>query len=135
MSRTDIKNSVSVAQTLRPASQADPAVPVNGIGVDLAGYDAAVVVIDAGTIAGAAATLTFEVQHSDDNSAFTAVADADLDGTEPVIAAANDEAVYEVGYRGIKRYLRVAITAKAGTTPTLPCSAAVVRAKPRKLPK
>lgn len=135
MSRTDIKNNLSVAQSLAPASQADPALPVNGTGVDLAGYDAAMAVIDTGTITGAGGTLTFEVQESSDNVTFTAVADADLDGTEPAVAAANDNTVYEIGYRGIKRYLRVSITAKAGTTPTMPCSATIVRGKARKLPK
>jgi hypothetical protein len=134
VSRTDLKNSIAPAQSLKATNQADPSVPVNGTGVDLAGYDTAVVLIDAGAITGAGATLTFEVQHSDDNSTFTAVADADLDGAEPVISASNDDQIHEIGYRGIKRYLRVAITAKAGTTPTLPVSASVVRGKARKQP-
>ena len=105
-----------------------------GTGVDLANYDAAVVVIDAGAITGAGASLTFEVQESTDNAVFTPVADADLDGAEPVITSANHNAIFEIGYRGIKRFLRVAITAKAGTTPTLPVSASVVRGKPRVRP-
>jgi hypothetical protein len=132
--RSDLKNDLAPAQSLKATNQADPAVPVNGTGVDLAGYDAAVVLIDAGAISGAGASLTFEVQHSDDNVTFTAVADADLDGTEPAITAANDDQIHEVGYKGIKRYLRVSITAKAGTTPTMACSASVVRGKPRRRP-
>jgi hypothetical protein len=131
---TDLKNNITVVQSLAPASQADPSVPVNGTGVDRNGYDGVCAVINTGTISGAGASLTFEVQHSDDNSAFTAVADDDLDGTEPVITASNDVAVYEVGYRGIKRYVRVSITAKAGTTPTLICDASFVLSKSRKKP-
>ncbi|MFB4294801.1 hypothetical protein ACBI99_44730 [Nonomuraea sp. ATR24] len=134
MSRLDLKNNIGVVRTLAAASQADPAVPVNGAGVDLAGYDAAVVVIEAGAITGAGASLTFKVQESDDNSTFTAVAADDLDGTEPVITAANDDQIHKIGYKGIKRYIRVSITAKAGTTPTLPCAATVLRSRGRKKP-
>ncbi|MEV0586329.1 hypothetical protein [Nonomuraea sp. NPDC050310] len=134
MSRQDLKSNISVARTLAPASQADPALPVNGTGVDLSGFDSALVVINAGVIAGASASLTFEVQESDDNSSFTAVANSDLDGTEPVIAAANDDQVHLIGYRGTKRYIRVAITAKAGTTPTMPCDATVLRSRGRRKP-
>jgi hypothetical protein len=132
--RSDLKNDLAPAQSLKATNQADPAVPVNGTGVDLANYDAAVVLIDAGAIVGAAASLTFEVQHSDDNAAFTAVPDAELDGVEPVIVAANDDQIHKIGYKGIKRYVRVSITAKAGTTPTMPVSASVVRGKPRVRP-
>lgn len=131
----DMKNNLGIAETLAPANRSDPSVPVNGTGVDLSGYDGAVVVLHVGTIGGSGGpSQTFEVQESADNSTFTAVADADLDGTEPVVAAANDDQVHEIGYRGTKRYLRVAITAKAGTTPALVSSAVVVRGRPRVQP-
>jgi hypothetical protein len=130
----DLKNNIGVARSLGAASQADPSVPVNGTGVDLSGYDGALVLIEAGVIAGASGTLTFEVQESDDNSSYTAVASGDLDGTEPVIAAANDDQIHLIGYKGIKRYIRVSITAKSGTTPTMPCSATVLRTRGRKKP-
>lgn len=131
MSRTDLKSNVSVAQSLRPASRT---AAVNGVGVDLAGYDAAAIVLDLGAIGGTTPSFTFEVQESDDNTTFTAVADADLDAGQPADVTAGDT-VSEVGYRGIKRYVRVAITAASGTSPTLVCSGTVVRGKPRKLPK
>jgi len=134
VSRTDVKSHVSVVQSLGPAARTAAA---DGAAVDLAGYDAAVVVIDTGTAAGTNPSFTFEVQESDTTTSgdFVAVAAADLDGTEPVITTANDVSVHEIGYKGRKRYLRVTIEAVAGTdTPTLPCTGLVVRAKPRKLP-
>lgn len=135
MSRLDLKNNIGVVSTLAAASVSDPSVPVNGAGVDLAGYDSALVVINAGTIGGSGSpSITFQVQESDNNTDFTAVADADLDGTEPVVAAANDAQLHLIGYKGIKRYIRVSITAKAGTTPALPCSAEVLRGRGRKKP-
>ena len=131
MSRTDIKNSLDVLGSLAPASRTTTA---NGTGVDLANYDAACVVINAGTAGGTTPSFTFEVQESDDNSTFTAVANADLDGTEPVVTTANDDTIYTIGYHGIKRYIRVAITAASGTTPTLLSSAVVIRGKGRVKP-
>ncbi|MEV3848097.1 hypothetical protein ACFW61_03305 [Streptomyces microflavus] len=133
MSR-DLKNQFSVAQSLAPAAAAAAA---DGAAVDLANYRSAMVVIDAGTATGTTPSFTFEVQESDTTTPgdFTPVADADLDGTEPVITTANDAAVYEIGYRGRKRYLRVTIEAATGTTPVLPCSALVLRGGPRVSPK
>lgn len=130
MSRTDLKSHISVAQSLAPASRT---ATVNGTGVDLSGYDAATVVLDLGAAGGTTPSFTFEVQESSDNSSFTAVAAADLDSGQPAAVTAG-AAVVEIGYRGIKRYVRVAVTAVTGTTPTLLCSATVVRGKPRKLP-
>lgn len=134
MSRLDLKSNIGVVRSLAAANRADPSVPVNGAGVDLAGYDSALVVIEAGVITGAGATLTFEVQESDNNTDFTAVADTDLAGAEPVVAAANDDQIHLVGYKGIRRYIRVSITAKAGTTPTMPCAATVLRGRARRSP-
>ncbi|KLL11586.1 MULTISPECIES: hypothetical protein [Protofrankia] len=122
--RNDIKNHLSVVQSLAPASRTAAA---NGTGVDLANYDGAMIVIDAGAAGGTTPSFTFKVQESADNSTFTAVAASNLDGAEPVITDANDLAVYTIGYHGIKRYVRVAITVVAGTTPTLVASATVVR--------
>lgn len=128
MSIRDLKNNLSVAISLAAANRSDPSLPINGTGVDLTGFDGALVVINAGTIGGTGSpSQTFEVQESDDNSSFTAVANGELDGTEPVVAAANDEQLHLIGYKGIKRYIRVAITAKAGTTPALVADAIVVR--------
>lgn len=127
--RTDIKNHLTVGQSLKPAARTASA---NGTGVDLAGFDAAMVVIDAG--AWTDGSHTFEVQESDDNSSFTAVASADLDGTEPVVdGAPDDDQIYVIGYHGIKRYLRVATTV-SGTTTGAVYSASIVRGNGRVKP-
>ncbi|MFD9445505.1 hypothetical protein ACFWBR_42330 [Streptomyces sp. NPDC060006] len=134
MSR-DLKNKISAVQSLAPAARTAAA---DGAAVDLANYGSAMVVIDAGTATGTDPSFTFEVQESDTTTSgdFTAVADADLDGTEPVVTTANDVATYEIGYRGRKRYLRVTIETVGGTsTPTLPCTGLVLRGSPRVAPK
>lgn len=101
----------SVVQSLVPAARTASA---DGAGVDLAGFERALVVVSSGTITDG--THTIEVQESDDNSSFSAVADADLEGTEPAIAAANDDTVWELGYVGTKRYIRAVVTVAGATT-------------------
>lgn len=132
--RSDLENHVSVAQSLAPAARTAAA---DGAAVDLANYDSAVVVIDTGTATGTSPSFTFEVQESDTTSGgdFTAVDSAYLEGSEPVVTQANDVAVYKIGYKGIKRYIRVTIETVGGSdTPTLPCTGLVVRGKPRVKP-
>lgn len=127
MSRSDIKSHVSVAQIIPPAAYTATHTPASG--VDLAGFDAAVVVIEVGAVSSGA--FSFEVQHSDSaSSGFTAVDDAELDGTEPTSITATT--VTEIGYRGIKRYLRVVATDTAAGDAVF--GVHVVRAKGRKLP-
>ena len=131
MSRLDNVNDFSVAQSLPPSVRTATA---NGTGVDLTGYNGAAIIITSGTITDGT-LYTFEVQESDDNATFTAVADDDLIGTEPALAAADDNVVREVGYKGIKRYVRVALTGATGSPATGGLFAAfVVRGKPRKFP-
>ncbi len=127
--RQDLANHINPTYSLLPASRNATA---NGTGVDLAGFDAAAIVIEAGAAGGTTPSFTFEVQDSDDNSTFTAVSSDFLEGTEPVITASNS--ITKIGYHGIKRYVRVAITAATGTTPTLLCSALVIRGKGRVKP-
>lgn len=129
----DIYNSLSPASSI--AAQA-VATPVNGAGVDLAGFAGADVLIDLGTFAGTTPTATVQIQESDDNVTYTAVAATDLIGgaLPATIDTTNDATLYELGYIGAKRYLRVAVTAIGGTGASLPMSAVIVRGGARKQP-
>ncbi len=109
---------------------------LNGTGVDLRGFDSAMVLIDAGLAGGTSPSFTVVVQESDDDATYTAVAAGDLQGGGQLtaITTANDQAIYKRGYIGAKRYLRVAVTAVSGTSPTLPLSASIVRGHPHGQP-
>lgn len=123
---SDIKNNISVASTIVPAAYT---ATTTGTGVDLAGYDAAAVVIVTGAVT--SGDFSVEVQESDAlASGYTAVANADLDGTEPATIAAS--AVTEIGYLGRKRYIRVVATDTAAADAVF--GVHVVRANPRKRP-
>lgn len=100
-------------------------------GVDLQGFDSAEVVVSIGTMTNVggspAESWTFALQESDsESSGFTAVSDdavvlvgsgnndGGVDGSgifATVDAAAEDDAVYRIGYIGGKRYIRVVATA------------------------
>lgn len=125
MPSRDLKSHIDFAASLAPDTYDATA---DGSGVDLRGYNSALVVIDAGAAGGDTPSFTFEVQESDDNVTFTAVGAAHLQGAEPVITAGSE--VHRIGYVGSKRYIRAAITAVSGTTPTLACTAGVVRGNP-----
>ncbi|MCP3820070.1 hypothetical protein NLX86_18815 [Streptomyces sp. A3M-1-3] len=125
-------NNLLTKHSLTPAARTASA---NGTGVDRAVsgslFQDALIVISTGTVTDG--THTFEVQDSADNSTFAAVADAYLQGAEPAVTSSNDETVYEIGYLGDKRYVRVITTVASATTGGL-YSAAVVLANPRVAP-
>ena len=130
----DLNSHIDAVQSLAPAARTGNA---NGSAVDLANYDGAVVVIDAG--AWTDGTHTFQVEEAPDDGTgspgtFTAVADADLDGTEPVVSDANsDGQIYKIGYHGNKRWLRVTV-AVSGATNGAVYGASIVRGFARKQP-
>lgn len=61
-------------------------------------------------------THTIQIQESDDNSTWNAVADSDLEGAEPAIASTDGNSVFELGYTGRKRYVRVSVTVSGATS-------------------
>lgn len=126
----DIKSNIKVVPSLAPASLTAAA---NGSGVDLRDFDSACVEFNAGVIGGTTPSFTFEVQESDDNATFAAVAANDLQGTAPVITTTN-AGVTTVGYLGAKRYIRAVAKTVSGTSPTLLCAASVVLGNPALLP-
>ena len=134
--RTTVYNNVLVQQSVTQANRTNGT--VNGTAVDLWSnsvgrqkFCTALAIVQTGTITDG--THTVEVQESDDNSSFAAVADADLQGTEPAVVAANDNVVYEIGYRGAKRYLRVVVVTTGATTGGT-FGAVLVLGTPRRLP-
>lgn len=131
----DIKNNVDVAQSIAPQQLTGTVTATaTAVGVDLRGYNAAMAVINCGLAAGTSPSFTFQVEDSDDNSTFTAVASTSLSGTEPTVTTANDNAVYRIGYKGAKRYLRVAVPTTAGTSPTLFVAASIERGRADDMP-
>lgn len=125
MPRLDIASKISVKQSLGPKSVTTAE---NGAAVDTAGFGSVAFVLNVATQAGTSSTFSFE--HSDATGSGWAAVDAvELDGAQPgAITTANDVAVYKAGYLGIKRYVRIALT--AATAGNLPTDGVIVLSNP-----
>lgn len=111
----DLHSALSAAVLIGAATLAADNTPA---AVDLRGYDAAEIVLSIGiggiTFSGSN-KVEFVLTHSDDDSVYTAVTDADMLGVENItagiikslVAAHAAAAVYRFGYKGGKRYLKL----------------------------
>jgi hypothetical protein len=100
--------------------------------VDLRGYDAAMIVVAFGAYTDG--THTPSVQHSADNSSYTAVSASELDGAlSPVSSAGGANSVQSVGYLGSQRYVRVVMTVSGASSGAL-STAQVIAGEPRCAP-
>lgn len=118
---------ISVGVSSRTAAQT---ATFNGTGIDLRTYEAALLILDVGALGNADNTGTFEWQESDDNVSFSAIATANLDGGAlPALSSASDLTTYVRGYKGTKRFVRLALTALAGTTKSVNCAGYVARSR------
>ena len=98
--------------------------------IDLQGFDSCLFHFAYGSIADTDATFVTVVTESDDSgmSGATAVADADLLGTEagatPLLS--NDNTGFKLGYRGNKRYVQVTLTPTDNTGAILTSAVAIL---------
>lgn len=95
----------------------------SGDWIDMQGFNSLTFTVSTGTVtdAGTASGFAFQVEESDttaDGDA-TAVADADLIGTEAALTVtddgADDDFIGTIGYTGSKRYVRMTATGTTGT--------------------
>lgn len=103
----DLYSNISVVSCITP--DADRTASVNGSSVDTRGFESLAFAFHYGTITDG--TFTPSLEESDDDSAWTAVAAADLQGTFTAGTSSADETVVRVGYTGDKRYVRPVVTA------------------------
>lgn len=136
----DLANSIAVSTSLAPAGRT---ADTNGDGVDLKGFESATVVASVGaegiTLDGSN-YIQFALEHSDDDSTYTAVTSSNdvVEGTVDSsgnFATFNDNAEAPanatIGYRGGKRYIRV-VDSRTGTHGTAtPTGAVVIKGHPR----
>lgn len=111
----DMMNQLHTTYLFAPiAAQTNSSTARTSAIIDLRGYDACTLVLINGTNTDADATFAVEVAESDDSgmSGGTAVADADLIGTEALagFTFADDTETRKIGYKGSKRYIQVTVT-------------------------
>ena len=128
----------------------DPCIPsrlitadTNGTGVDLSGYLSATAVINLGAegpVLSANISISFKLQHSDDDAAWTDVDESgtlklktDDDGVFYVAdEAAKAPAVFTIGYTMSKRYLRVVVDTKGAQGAGTPIGVVIVKGHPKR---
>jgi len=129
----ELSREISVAQSLVPGALV--AASVSGSTVDLQGYEGATFVIDVGLWTDGTHTFVLQESATDVDGSFTAIADADLVGTEPVVdGAADDNQIYKIGYTGTLRYVRVRSVVSGGPQTGAYYSATVIQSRPRHQP-
>jgi hypothetical protein len=108
----DLYSNIKAEVALAPADQA---ASITGAAIDTQDADAIAFIVSTGAITGAGA-FGVKLQESDTtNSGDFTDADASIvDSNAPATLAAS--AVYKLGYRGFKRYARVALTKASGTS-------------------
>ncbi len=120
----DLHNNIDVKRVISPVSSADNTALVGQI-IDRQGFNAVEDLIAIGSIGDADATFTVLLEESaaSDMSGSNAVADADLVGTEALASFifSDDNKVFKLGYKGIKRYVRMTITPANNASAALLC--------------
>ncbi|MCH8172479.1 MAG: hypothetical protein IIA70_04130 [Proteobacteria bacterium] len=125
----DLKNNIDAVESIAPDNLV---ASINGAGVDLQNFHSAMVVFHGndGDFTTGDEAYTPKLQDSPDNSVWTDVAAADLDGSFSDLRTTE---VQRVGYKGMERWIRGVLTL-AGTTPIIDAAALIIRANPRKAP-
>ena len=120
MAQFDMRNNAEYALAL--SATLSGTTPAAGGAIDMQGWEALTFTVSTGTVtdAGTTSGFAFEVQESDTADAdYTAVADADLIGTEAALTVTADtddnKLIGSIGYRGGKRYVRIVATGTTGT--------------------
>jgi hypothetical protein len=112
----DLHNNIKVVPALTPRAAIATDTTTVGTAVDLQGYESCEFLIASGVLTDGSYTPLIE--ESDDNSSYSAVADADLLSTEAAEAFAltDDAEVHKIGYVGHKRYVRLSLVSATTTS-------------------
>lgn len=123
----DLMNNIYVGQVVAPQVQT---ATITSAAIDVTAYDAAVLHVNAGAIAGAG-NVTAKLQEcATSGGTYTDVAAADQLGTFPAALAAST--AYKVSYIGSKSFLKLVLTFNSGTSVAV--SATVIAGRPGRRP-
>lgn len=130
MKNADLLNNINLKRGISPYDHATGDAAVVSEIIDMQPNSSLTFAIATGSLADADATFTVLVEEGAvaNMSDATAVADADLLGTEALagFTFAADNSVFKIGYKGTKRYVRLTITPANNTGAALLCVIAIV---------
>lgn len=138
----DLYNNINIIRALSPAAGGTTGTGRTSGPLDRRGYESAVFAIHYGAITATGATVTPTILEGDTTGgSFTSVADDDLEGTESAAAIAagtprasgtNMNVTKRIGYKGVKRYLKIKIVPTA--TAASPVGADLILGHPNQAP-
>lgn len=138
MAVRDLFNNITPVQVLAPVAARTDNTAAVGTVVDGLGYESVTYVINIGANTDTDATFAALLEESDaSGSGFTAVADADLLGTEALAgftAADDDNKMRKLGYSGTKRYTRLTITPSSNNSGNIFIAANAILGHPAMAP-
>lgn len=130
----DMHNNTRTAVALAPAALTTVAGRTGKI-IDRQGYGGVEFIVSYGAVTATSATITVGLKEGDVTGTLTSVADANLLGTEllagipagtPRASGVNSRVSKRIGYRGMKRYVQLNVTAATVTAATIISSTAVL---------
>jgi hypothetical protein len=121
----ELKNNLDALNSIDPD---DHTATINGLSIDLQGFQGSAVVFSVGTVTDGVHTP--KVEESDDNSNWNDVSSVDQEGTLSDLVSGTNQ---RVGYKGAKRYLRAVLTV-SGVTIGAQVAGIVLRGMPHREP-
>jgi hypothetical protein len=124
----DLCNNIKVVRAISPTRVTDNTAQTSQA-VDGANFDSVTFVLAVGSLADADMTLAVEVQECDTSGgSYTAVADADLIGTETgaALTFSDDNEQVKIGYIGKKRYTKLVVTPSGNSGNADLCAVAIL---------
>ena len=146
----DLHNNICVDNISLPAVATATVTPANG--VDTRGFDSCELVChmgNSGDMLSGTVNWQIRVQHSDDDTNYSAVTDAnhllfggDASVTAPdengavatINAPAEDSKIFRIGYRGPKRFARLVVVAAGAHTNGTPIAIFAIKGHPHRSP-
>lgn len=125
----NLSKNVKITQAITPTNGAAGTTDINGVTLDMQGYDGVLMIFTMGAITGGAVTSIKAQQGAASNLSDA----ADLAGTGQTIADTDDEKVFYIDlYRPAKRYVRGVVD--RGTQNAVVASATYIQYKGKKCP-
>lgn len=133
----DLVSDIHPVRVLSPQAARTDNTAIIGQVVDGFGFDSVSYLLNIGANTDVDATFDVQIEESDAAvSGFAAVADSDLIGTETASSFTfdDDNELRKIGYRGSKRFTRLAVTPSGNDSGNIFVSAVAVLGHPRSAP-
>lgn len=125
----NLSKNAKITQAITPTNGVAATTDINGVTLDMSGFEGVLIVVTMGAITATAVT-SIKAQQGADSGLSDA---ADLAGTAQVIADTDDDKVFYIDlFRPAKRYVRVLVD--RGTANAVVASAEYLQYEPRKAP-